>query len=248
MDSASCHIDLAAFEFAKKNQVYLYALLKNATHLNQPADVGLFGVMKQSWYKNVRRYSQKNPNTDINKRNFCYVFKDTWEEVMSPSVLIDAFRKSGIYPINRQQISNDRLGTSVVNYNNNTPLAVREAVRPMTSYTKSQLDAAIALSSLSGAPDRNSTSIKQPEEEKSVPSNNAFEALESTLESQIKQKYRQRMEEGYDMPGSPVYRAWKALYTSAHDHTNQNPNPSPLQATPPVFTPHNVMETRISSS
>lgn len=65
IDSAECHIDLHAFELAKENGIHLYALLKNATHLNQPADVGVFGAMKQSWYKNVR-----NPNTDINKRNF----------------------------------------------------------------------------------------------------------------------------------------------------------------------------------
>ena len=65
--------------------------------------------MEKSWYKEVRLFARRNPNTDINKENFCSVFKATWEEVMSPSVLISAFRKSGIYPLDRKQIWNEQL-------------------------------------------------------------------------------------------------------------------------------------------
>ena len=98
VDSADAHIDLQTFEHAKANKVHIFALLKNATHLVQPADVGLFGSMKQTWYKTVRCFSQRHPNTDITKRNFCSVFKSTWDEVMRRSTLSDALRKSGIYP------------------------------------------------------------------------------------------------------------------------------------------------------
>lgn len=99
VDSADAHIDLQMFELAKENQVHIFTLLKNATHLVQPADVGLFGAMKQTWYKHVRRFSQKHPGTDITKKNFCSVFKSTWDDVMHPSTLKVAFRKSSIYPI-----------------------------------------------------------------------------------------------------------------------------------------------------
>ena len=80
IDSHDSHLDLETFQLAQKNGICLYALLKNATHLVQPADVGLFGPMKKSWYKSVREFSQRNPNSDINKRNFCSVFKWTWED------------------------------------------------------------------------------------------------------------------------------------------------------------------------
>ena len=109
VDGHDSHLNLELFQLAEKNGIYLYSLLQNATHLVQPADVGLFGPMKKSWYKAVRLFAQRNPNTDINKKNFCSVFKATWEEVMSPSVLVSAFRKSGIYPLDRKQISNERL-------------------------------------------------------------------------------------------------------------------------------------------
>ena len=109
VDGHDSHLNLELFQQAEKNGIYLYSLLQNATHLVQPADVGLFGPLKKSWYKEVRLFAQRNPNTDINKKNFCSVFKATWKEVMSPSVLVSAFRKSGIYPLDRKQISNKQL-------------------------------------------------------------------------------------------------------------------------------------------
>ena len=41
VDSHTFHIDLESFELARQNKIHIYALLKNATHLVQPADVGL---------------------------------------------------------------------------------------------------------------------------------------------------------------------------------------------------------------
>ena len=120
VDSHESHIDLDTFELAKNNNIHIFALLKNATHLVQPADVGLFGAMKQTWYKHVRTYTQQNPNTDISKKNFCSIFKSTWEEVMRPSLLVDAFRKSGIFPLDRAQITRDQIKPSLV-YNTSSP-------------------------------------------------------------------------------------------------------------------------------
>ena len=113
VDSAEAHIDFHTFELAKKNNIYIFALLKNATHLLQPADVGLFGPLKQAWYKTVRRFTQQNPNTDITKKNFSLVFKTTWQDIMRPSILCDAFRKSGVYPLRREQITDDQTRSSL---------------------------------------------------------------------------------------------------------------------------------------
>ena len=79
----------------------------------QPADVGLFGPLKQAWYKTVRRFTQQNPNTDITKKNFSLVFKTTWQDIMRPSILCDAFRKSGVYPLRREQITDDQTRSSL---------------------------------------------------------------------------------------------------------------------------------------
>lgn len=54
----------------------------------------------------------------------------------------------------------------------------------------------------------------------------AFDALESSLNTPTKSKYRRRFGEGYDLPGSPVYTAWKSLYkASPPEKLNEMPTP-----------------------
>lgn len=147
IDGHDSHLDLELFQLAEKNGVYLYSLLKNATHLVQPADVGLFGPMKKSWYKEVRKYAQNNPNTDITKKNFSSIFKATWEEVMSPSVLVSAFRKSGIYPVDRRQISEEQL---VCRRSSST----ESAALPVSTHTSGATQAFEALEEALSTPSR----------------------------------------------------------------------------------------------
>ncbi|XP_068749118.1 uncharacterized protein [Montipora capricornis] len=184
VDSADAHIDLQTFELAKENQVHIFALLKNATHLVQPADVGLFSSMKQTWYKNVRLFSKKHPNTDITKKNFCSVFKSTWDEVMRPSTLSDAFRKSGIYPVCRDQITNDQ---------DCKPSLPHQNVLVKTTGNVSH----------------------QSDQPKQSAYSDAFDALESVLETPVKVKYKHSLDEGYDLDGSPTFITWKKLRTAA---------------------------------
>lgn len=254
VDSADAHIDLQTFELAKENQVHISALLKNATHLVQPADVGLFGSMKQTWYKNVRLFSKKHPNTDITKKNFCSVFKSTWDEVMRPLTLSDAFRKSGICPVCRDQITNDQVRSSLVyscsDQSTRTPLyQASEASLPKQSVFTGTMGAplatsigSIAVSVLSSPGKRTSlasTSTPLSQDcEPSLPHQNVlvkttgnvshqsdqpkqsaysdvFDALESVLETPVKVKYKRRLDEGYDLDGSPTFITWKKLHTAA---------------------------------
>ena len=145
IDGHDSHLNLELFQLAEKNGIYLYSLLQNATHLVQPADVGLFGPMKKSWYKEVRNFAQRNPNTDITKKNFCAVFKASWEEVMSPSILVNAFRKSGIYPLDRKQISNEQLVCTMPSSSESAPPPVS------TCYSRSSRGAVQAFEALEAA-------------------------------------------------------------------------------------------------
>ncbi|XP_044183850.1 uncharacterized protein LOC122964359 [Acropora millepora] len=284
VDSAGAHIDLDTFELAKRNDVFIYALLKNATHLVQPADVGLFGAMKQSWYKNVRRYSQQNPNTDITKKNFSSIFKKTWEDAMRPSILVDSFRKSGVYPINRQQISYDHVRPSIVYAGTSTNLSPGEPSTAPSVFGEQA--AALALASLShplqstplGAMSssllQQSATVNQlPVSQQTVPLGAmssqlpqqsatinsfpvsqmplgaiytplqfpvqqpggavtaAFVAFESALQSPVRVKYRRRVDEGYDLPGSPTYEVWKKLHTVSLTSIG---NPPDVSSTPQI--------------
>ena len=278
VDSHESHIDLDTFELAKKNDIHIFALLKNATHLVQPADVGLFGAMKQTWYKHVRAYSQQNPNTDITKKNFCSIFKSTWEEVMRSSLLVDAFKKSGIFPLDRAQITSDQIKPSLV-YTSSSPSTSCSAQQTqsftMTSVSSSEAEksphtpSAGSLipsthTSVSTTPSTRKTttyssgkasSSSQTLSMPSDPKRAAFDTLEKTLETPTKTRYRWRIEEGYDMPGSPVFLAWKKLYESQPSGEKENQPPptsnvsqSNVPSTPQPSTSSNSSDQVLTSS
>ena len=230
VDSHESHIDLGTFELAKKNNIHIFALLKNATHLVQPADVGLFGAMKQTWYKHVRIYNQQNPNTDITKKNFCSIFKSTWEEVMRPSILVDAFRKSGIFPLDRSKITDDQVKPSLV-YNTSSVSASATsatAVSPSSIPTSSNSEPPTSAVSTAASRETNPSGAASSSQTSSVPCDpkkSAFDALENTLQTPTKSKYRRRVEERYDLPGSPIFMAWTQLYEPEETQDKENQIP-----------------------
>ena len=89
----------------------------------------------------------------------------------------------------------------------------------------------------------------------SDPKHAAFDALERTLETPTKTRYRQRIEEGYDMPGSPVFLAWKN-YMNPNDQVKKKTNPhlqvmfpqSNVPSTPEPSTSSNSSDQVLTSS
>ncbi|KAF2885884.1 hypothetical protein ILUMI_20292, partial [Ignelater luminosus] len=54
------HMTLALSEFCNKDQIILYALPPNTTHILQPADVSVFRLLKEGWKNTIRKW-QSNP-------------------------------------------------------------------------------------------------------------------------------------------------------------------------------------------
>lgn len=54
----------------------------------------------------------------------------------------------------------------------------------------------------------------------------ALEDYERHLEPQVRETYRRRMEEGYDLPGSPTFKTWKSLYTAPSSRRPQLTQPT----------------------
>ena len=46
IDGAKVHLSIEALEFCAKNDIIIYTLYPNATHLIQPLDLALMGLMK----------------------------------------------------------------------------------------------------------------------------------------------------------------------------------------------------------
>lgn len=95
-------LSLQLSELCEREQVVLYALPPNTTHLLQPADVAVFGPLKARWTEVVGRWQRQpeNFNRTLSKRDVPGLLKDALKSV-APETIKAGFRKCGLFPLNR---------------------------------------------------------------------------------------------------------------------------------------------------
>ena len=104
IDRAKCHISIQAGEFCKENNIILYTLYLNATHIIQPLDLVLMNTVKTNYWSEVRHLLKENPGALYDKYVFIQVFKEVWQKSAKVEYAIKGFKESGIYPINPDAI------------------------------------------------------------------------------------------------------------------------------------------------
>ena len=109
IDSVSSHINMDVFTTAKEKGIEIYMLVPNATHLMQPLDKGVFGLLKKEWNNTIRKNTRDNPANPATKKTFARKLAETQVEFYAPKKVIGSFKGAGIYPINRDVISNEKL-------------------------------------------------------------------------------------------------------------------------------------------
>lgn len=188
IDSVSSHISMSAFEQASNKGIELYRLVPNATHLMQPLDVGVFGPLKQRWHQVVRAHTRSSPDAPIGKHNFAEKLKEAFLLFYKPLTVINAFRSSGIFPVDGTVIS-------------------KEQVKPGITFG--------GLESGTEQPNTECSSdepVAGPSSQETSGSSLALQALESALTTPTKEKYAKRLQEGYDIQGvSPCFDVYKKL-------------------------------------
>ncbi|WAR09915.1 hypothetical protein MAR_034991, partial [Mya arenaria] len=90
-DSVSRHIDISVFTEAKFKGIELYRIVPNATHLMQPLD------------------SREDQGRSINRENFTEKLTEAFLLFYKPLTVINAFKSSGIYPVDSSAISSETL-------------------------------------------------------------------------------------------------------------------------------------------
>ena len=109
IDSVSSHIDIDIFQAAVSKGIEIYRLVPNATHLLQPLDRGVFGPLKTKWYQVTRNHYRENPGSKIGKANFAEKLKEAYQGFYRPSTVVNSFKATGVYPVDRSQISDNDL-------------------------------------------------------------------------------------------------------------------------------------------
>ena len=104
MDGYSTHYCPQTILSAASQQVVLFVLPPNTTHLTQPLDKGWYGPLKEEWGKVCHEYITSNPGRVVTCHSFSELFSKAWMRSMTVQNIISAFRICGIYPVYRAKI------------------------------------------------------------------------------------------------------------------------------------------------
>lgn len=204
-DSVSSHVDHEVFMKAKSLGIELYRIVPNATHLMQPLDKGVFGPLKTKWHKTARKYTRENPGKCIGKENFAEKLKEAYLQFYKPLTVINAFKSSGIYPVDSTVVTRDMLKPSLPYLEDGSSHVEIDTEKNIESNPQEKI-----------------------ETEKQKMAQGALEVFESTLSTPARQRYTKRMEEGFDIEGlSPCFDVYKKKYGKAY--------PSGDKITPSAF-------------
>ncbi|KAJ8028895.1 hypothetical protein HOLleu_28147 [Holothuria leucospilota] len=103
-DGHTSHISMNLINYALSKKIILFVLPPHSSHLLQPLDVGTFKPLKDFYHHECQTYMRKNPGQVITRYEVCQLISKAYLKAFTPSNLIASFRKSGIFPYNKDVI------------------------------------------------------------------------------------------------------------------------------------------------
>lgn len=104
MDGHSSHYCPDTIKQAAEQQVILFTLPPNTTHLSQPLDRGCFGPLKTAWKHVCHEFYTANPGKVVTRYDFSQLFCKAWMDSMTITNIISGFKVTGIYSVNRHAL------------------------------------------------------------------------------------------------------------------------------------------------
>ncbi len=105
MDCHSSHYHPGFIELASEQQIIVFCLPPNTTHMMQPLDKGIFKPLKSHWNQACQHFMRANPGQVVTEYSFSKLFKEAWFNAMTVTNATGAFRTTGVYPFNPSVIS-----------------------------------------------------------------------------------------------------------------------------------------------
>lgn len=100
-----CHVThtkhLPTIELARKHGVVLLSLPGHTSNKLQPLDVSFFKPLSSYYIDETEKWLRQNPGRVVTQYQISMLFGKAYERAASIGNIVNGFRKSGIYPINR---------------------------------------------------------------------------------------------------------------------------------------------------
>ena len=104
MDGHSTHYCPDTIRMAAACKVVLCTLPPHTTHLTQPLDKGCFASLKTAWREVCQKFNCQNPGRVVGIYEFSRLFSDAWLQSMTMKNIVNGFKVTGVYPLNRYAI------------------------------------------------------------------------------------------------------------------------------------------------
>lgn len=113
VDGHRSHYNTEFQVWCREHFVELITLYPNGTRILQPLDVGLFSAAKTVWKKEVQKWKFENPDAQFDEIEFVKVLENINGKFLKEDSIKNAFFRTGIFPLDKQNIDFSRcLGTS----------------------------------------------------------------------------------------------------------------------------------------
>ena len=103
IDGHKSHLTWQVASLCEENDIILYSLFPNSTHILQPADVSFFRPLKTRWRNVVGDWKRQTGNRAVTKQLFAPLLETALSQV-TPDTVRNGFRKCGLYPFDANSI------------------------------------------------------------------------------------------------------------------------------------------------
>ena len=104
MDGHSSHFCPETIHLAAKENVVLFTLPPNTTHLSQPLDRACFAPLKMEWKKVCHEFMGKNIGKAVSRYSFSELFSEAWMRAMTVRNITAGFKVTGIFPLDKEKL------------------------------------------------------------------------------------------------------------------------------------------------
>ena len=108
VDGHSSHLSYGASKYCEESGIVLYCLYPNATHVQQPADVGIMNSLQGYWAREVQVYRMSHTGAAITSEKFPAMAMKAIIQITAP-VMKKAFECCGLYPFNPDRVNLKKL-------------------------------------------------------------------------------------------------------------------------------------------
>ena len=103
-DGHKSHVSLSLTNWGKDHGLVFYILPPHTSHVTQPLDVACFGPLKAMYNIECQTYMRQNPGQTIDRYVVAQLSSKAYLKAFSPSNVVSAFKKTGIFPLCRDKI------------------------------------------------------------------------------------------------------------------------------------------------